>query len=512
MLSVGVLYVLSVTTALVLLLFWGDLEGEVGVTDGRRLFFTHTKRIWYEIMMHMGRMRVFMARIVGSNVLCFKRNAQFAPHFSTGGAWTPHTPQPRSTTTLLSTHNQAKNRQSHTGAVSCTASMTPIPSLASQPSTIKIAIHDIPGTVSEELGDLLLAQGASSVAVEEFLPPGGKEEKLYAHDSSSNNKVWKRCTVLGYFNITNPDDDADIDRGETSTNTVGVDAQYTAIARDCVDALLPGLGQEGTRSYSITSTYIAPRDWEEAIKDSYQPVEISPGLWIIPSWSNTKDDISTTTTGSSTERINIILEPGLAFGTGDHPTTRLCLRWLHRLSTNSKDGGSSSSSNNTKPIKKILDYGTGSGVLAVAALLIFPLATAIGTDIEPLSIKSARQNAALNGVGGDRFRALLVDADLSSSPSSNSRTAAEQKEEEDAMGQHKGSCDIVIANILQGPLLDLASLLASYSAPGSWLALSGILKDRQAEEVIERYSEWYDGFEVEEENGWALVTARRRHP
>jgi ribosomal protein L11 methyltransferase len=131
---------------------------------------------------------------------------------------------------------------------------------------------------------------------------------------------------------------------------------------------------------------VRPRDWEASIRDAYQPVQLSPGFWIVPSWAPAPDPGAT----------NIVLEPGLAFGTGDHPTTRLCLRWLRALPA--LRGAA------------VMDYGTGSGVLAVAALVL-GAARAVGTDVEALAVKAAAQNAALNGVAG-ALRVLRCGADL----------------------------------------------------------------------------------------------------
>lgn len=148
---------------------------------------------------------------------------------------------------------------------------------------------------------------------------------------------------------------------------------------------------------------------------------------------------------------------------------------------------------------RVMDYGTGSGVLAVAALLL-GATTAIGTDVEHLAVKSAAQNAALNNVS-DRFTALQCGVDPS---------APEPMEEEGYLIEERlQAFQIVVANILRGPLVDLAPRLAQYAAPGAILGLSGIL-ETQAPEVIEAYSPYFENFEVKTEESWALVTARRK--
>lgn len=155
-----------------------------------------------------------------------------------------------------------------------------------------------------------------------------------------------------------------------------------AIATDSAAAL-------GLASAAIHVEEVRAQDWESSIKDSYQPVEVSPGLWIVPTWAQPPDSGA----------INLILEPGLAFGTGDHPTTRLCLTWLRQLQ---RAGHLKQST--------VMDYGTGSGILATAALLL-GASRAVGTDVEPLAVKAAAQNAAINGVSGS-FVPLLCAADL----------------------------------------------------------------------------------------------------
>ena len=166
-----------------------------------------------------------------------------------------------------------------------------------------------------------------------------------------------------------------------------------------------------------------------------------------------------------------------------------------------------------------MDYGTGSGVLAVAALLL-GARSAIGTDIEPLAVRSATQNAALNNVG-DAFTALRCGGSSTGSTSSSSTSIVDFEAVHDDPLETAGlyrqgdeeeqqKFDFVVANILQGPLVELAPRLAQYAAPGAVLGLSGILESTQAGDVIAAYSRWFEEFEVTEEEGWALVSARRK--
>ena len=163
--------------------------------------------------------------------------------------------------------------------------------------------------------------------------------------------------------------------------------------------------------------------------------------------------------------INIVLDPGLAFGTGAHPTTRLCLRWLEQ---------------HVKGGESVIDFGCGSGILAIAAMKL-GASRAAGTDIDPQAVAAARDNARQNGVA------------ISSSETLEAAAAPS---------------DIVVANILSRPLIVLAPLLAGLAREGGRLALSGILSE-QAEEVSAAYAAWYDFETPWEEDGWVLLSARR---
>lgn len=319
--------------------------------------------------------------------------------------------------------------------------------LAGEVCSLDCRLLDVPGAVAEEVAEVLLAYGAQSVAVQEFRPAGAAEQEIFA-DEHADGRVWDRCTVVAYFA---PEADA-----------AGI-LESTAADFGLAD-----------RQRSVEP--VRTQDWEQSIKDSYQPSQVAGGLWIVPVWSEPPEPAAT----------NILLEPGLAFGTGDHPTTRLCLRWLQRLQ---HEGGLSGAA--------VMDYGTGSGVLAVAALLL-GAGRAVGTDIEPLAVKATEANAALNGVSG-RLAAYQCAADL------------QQEEPLAAAGAppQERLFDMTVANILQGPLVGLAPRLAAYTRPGGLLGLSGILQE-QAPAVVEAYSPWFEGFAVEAEDRWALVTARRR--
>jgi ribosomal protein L11 methyltransferase len=196
-------------------------------------------------------------------------------------------------------------------------------------------------------------------------------------------------------------------------------------------------------------------DWVRRSQSQFAPLRVGARLWVGPSWHQPPPGIAAVT-----------LDPGLAFGTGSHPTTRLVLRFLERTLT----GG-----------ERVLDYGCGSGILAITAAKLG--AGRVGaTDIDPDALETAAANALANGV------ALDLCAPESLGPV---------------------SYDIVVANILAQPLIVLAPLLAARTAPRGRLALSGILES-QAAEVARAYAAWFDVGAAQTEEGWALVEGRRR--
>ncbi|MDD2741748.1 MAG: 50S ribosomal protein L11 methyltransferase, partial [Rhodocyclaceae bacterium] len=181
---------------------------------------------------------------------------------------------------------------------------------------------------------------------------------------------------------------------------------------------------------------IAEQNWVQLTQSQFEPIRVSERLWIVPSWHTTPDP----------DAINLILDPGMAFGTGSHPTTRLCLEWLER---------------NVTSACSILDYGCGSGILAIAAARLGANQVA-GVDIDPQAVDAAYANAERNGV-----HALFAD--------SAQRVA--------------GEYDLVVANILSNPLRVLAPAICAHVRTGGRLALSGILRE-QAEEIIGIYATW----------------------
>jgi ribosomal protein L11 methyltransferase len=165
----------------------------------------------------------------------------------------------------------------------------------------------------------------------------------------------------------------------------------------------------------------------------------------------------------------IRLDPGLAFGTGTHPTTRMCLRWLARRPESAG-------------LERVLDYGCGSGILAIGAALL-GAAAVDAVDIDPAAVQATRDNALRNGVAAGVLATGLPAA-------------------------ARGAYSVVLANILATPLKLLAPLLCTLVAPGGWLVLAGIL-ERQADELVAAYAPWLALSVADREDGWILMTARR---
>lgn len=243
------------------------------------------------------------------------------------------------------------------------------------------------------------------------------------------------------------------------------------------------IGLKETPNYEVTMGY--QLDWIKQYQESFQPVEVSEGLWIVPEWQ-TPPDLQAT---------NIILNPGLAFGTGDHPTTKLCLLLLHGL---------------IKGGEVFLDYGTGSGILAIAAIK-FGAASSFGFDIDSQAITAACHNAALNNIGPEIMQLHLVSG-TNSSPITDevaSKCVEGHNPYSTEIIPGKEKCDVVIANILLNPLLDLADEIVAYAKPGAVVGVSGVISE-QVPCVIERYSRLLEGITVSKMDDWACMSGRKK--
>ena len=225
-----------------------------------------------------------------------------------------------------------------------------------------------------------------------------------------------------------------------------------------IDAILEFLGQElgGLPPHRVE--ILEDQAWERAWMDHYHPMCFGDRLWVVPSW----------TPPPQPDAINLLLDPGLAFGTGTHATTALCLEWLDTLDL--KD-------------KTVIDFGCGSGILAVAALLL-GAKQAWCTDIDPQALHATRENAKRNGVA-DRMGVYLP-------------------EEMPAV-----QADVIVANILAGPLAELAPTLAQLSKPDGLLAVSGIIES-QVDDLREAYAPWFTLNELKtKEENWCRLSGKR---
>ncbi|MBQ2266832.1 MAG: 50S ribosomal protein L11 methyltransferase [Succinivibrio sp.] len=210
----------------------------------------------------------------------------------------------------------------------------------------------------------------------------------------------------------------------------------------------------------MVATTLEDKNWIRAWMDQFKPLKFGQHLWICPSWLSVDEKDS----------VVVMLDPGLAFGTGTHPTTSLCLSYLDSLDLKDKD---------------VLDYGCGSGILAIAALKL-GAKSATGVDIDEQALIASKENAHRNGVE-DKLQLIMgtdKKLDLPQFP-------------------------ITVANILAGPLAELEPIIASLTQSGGKLALSGILTE-QADSVIEAYSKDFVMNKVKDLDGWALLTGTKK--
>lgn len=286
---------------------------------------------------------------------------------------------------------------------------------------IKFSVTDVQAPV---VSDALEACDALSVTIE----AAAEEERLQS--ALEETALWSESQVAGLF-----PQDQNIDQV--------LQAVRTALGR--VDMPAPEVST------------LPDADWARAWTANYKPLQIGPRLWVCPSWCTPPDP----------HAINLLLDPGLAFGTGTHSTTALCLRWLTKQRWDRC---------------RFIDYGCGSGILAIAALRLGAL-EAIGVDVDPQALAVSRENAARNGVA-ERFSACAPEN----------------------LPSHL-SADVLVANILTAPLIELAAQISGRVKPGGWMALSGILID-QAEEVRQHYAPYVE-LQTVQQDGWVLLAGQR---
>ncbi|TXG98093.1 MAG: 50S ribosomal protein L11 methyltransferase [Rhodocyclaceae bacterium] len=262
---------------------------------------------------------------------------------------------------------------------------------------------------AEPMCDALLEAGALSASIEDADAGTPDEQPQFGEPGSVATPGWTHSRVVV---LLEPDAAIDAILGEAAT----------------------AIGLSEIPAYVVEA--VEEQNWVQLTQSQFDPIRVSDRLWIVPSWHESPDPAA----------VNLILDPGMAFGTGSHPTTRLCLEWLER---NVTEGCS------------MLDYGCGSGILAIAAARLGAGRVA-GVDIDPQAVEAARANAERNGV-----TALFADS------------------AEPVAGEY----DVVVANILSNPLRVLAPAICAHVRPGGRLALSGILRE-QVDEIIAIYAQW----------------------
>lgn len=281
---------------------------------------------------------------------------------------------------------------------------------------------------TDAIEDTLLLAGCQAVTLIDT------EDQPVFEPIRGTTPLWQHTTVQGLFDE-------------------GVDA--AALKAD-IQAFI---SEAGIKAAGPVSTEILEdKDWERAWMDAFKPIQCGQRLWICPSWLEPPEP----------EAVNLRLDPGLAFGTGTHPTTFLCLQWLDEQLA----GG-----------ERLLDYGCGSGILGLAALLL-GAEQMDGVDIDPQALDATRANADNNGIAAERYNVWINDDELAP------------------------SYDVLVANILAGPLCDLAESLCGRLNSGGRLALSGILA-HQAEAVMDAYRPWVDLDAPVEQDGWVRLSGRK---
>jgi len=285
----------------------------------------------------------------------------------------------------------------------------------------------VAGERAEALAEALEAEGAVSTDLADA-DAGTPDESPVFGEPGAEMAPWPRCRVTALFPAEAP-----LDRA--------------------IESALAAAGAESLDAASIDR--LEDADWVAQTQRQFTPIRAGERLWIVPTWHE----------APRPGDVNIVLDPGAAFGTGSHPTTRLCLAWLEK---------------HVRPGDAVLDYGCGSGILAIAALKL-GAGRAAGVDVDPLALEAARYNSSRNGV------ALDV---------------------RDAQAGLEGAFRITVANILANPLRMLAPVIAAHTLPRGLIALAGILED-QADAVIAAYAPYAALTEAAREAPWVLLAGER---
>ncbi|MBR7961813.1 50S ribosomal protein L11 methyltransferase [Burkholderia vietnamiensis] len=283
---------------------------------------------------------------------------------------------------------------------------------------------------AEALSDALLDLGALSVSVEDADADTPDEQPLFGEPGLVPERTaWQHSRVIA---LLSPDHEPAV--------------LLAAAANE--------IGIADTPKFDVRE--VEEQDWVRLTQSQFEPIPIGERIWVVPSWHDAPDP----------DALILELDPGLAFGTGSHPTTRLCMEWLEQ---------------SVKPGQSVLDYGCGSGILAILARKC-GANPVVGIDIDPQAVESARKNS-------ERNHAEVTYGLPDACPA--------------------GEFDIVVANILSNPLKLMASMLASKVKPGGRIALSGVLA-RQADEVAAVYARYVDISVWREHEGWVCLAGTRR--
>lgn len=274
--------------------------------------------------------------------------------------------------------------------------------------------------------DVLLDLGADSVT---FMD--GEDQPIYEPDLGTT-PLWNKTSLLALFD-------------QDSFNETALKQQLDMLCNP--------------HSMQFQIEALPEQDWERCWMDSFQPMQFGQRLWVVPSWHAAPEP----------DAVNLLLDPGLAFGTGTHPTTALCLEWLDQ---------------NFQAGTQVLDFGCGSGILAIASLLL-GAEHATCTDIDPQALEATADNAQRNHIDSSKLTLHLA-----------------------ANMPQTTEFDVVLANILAGPLVELSSQLARHARLGGQLVLSGILRE-QADEVRAAYAPYFDLEPTRFKDEWVCITGTR---
>jgi len=280
----------------------------------------------------------------------------------------------------------------------------------------------------DSISDFLIELGAISTSIEDTNLNQKNEELIFGVPNIESQQFWENNTVQALFE-----------------KKINIEIIKAAIKNKFSNAVL-----------SLSIEEVEDKDWVKSTQTQFSPIRINDKLWIIPTWHKIQDK----------NAINLLLDPGLAFGTGAHPTTHLCLLWLL---------------DNINQNLSVLDYGCGSGILGIAAKKI-GAKKVIGVDIDSQAVKASKDNSEMNNVKISW---------------SNAKEKIDFK------------ADLIVANILSSALSILAPILAEYSITNGRIALSGILES-QEDDIKKIYSPWFDFDPSYKKDGWILISGTKR--